>query len=53
MQYGINRKVRSTAYVDDIKTHHNVKSNKCIDKITYMLGHYNRSKVIQANPSVV
>ena len=46
MQNGTDRKVISTAYVDDVNTHHNSKPNESIDMITAMISDYKRWKNI-------
>ena len=42
VQNGTDRKVISTAYVDDVNTHHNSKPNDSIDMITAMMSDYKR-----------
>ena len=46
MHNGIGRRVSSTAYVDDVNTHHNSQSNQNVDMITSMIRDYNRWKEI-------
>ena len=46
MQNGTDRKVISTAYVDDVNTHHHLKPNESIDMITAMIRDYKRWKNI-------
>jgi hypothetical protein len=46
MHNGIESRVSSTAYVDDVNTHNNSQSNQNVDMITSMISDNNRWKAI-------